>query len=581
MGTFSGSVTQSSTVFPIDLAGSTNTVFAISNPTNNVSYFTLETSRDSNGYYINQPKNTQGTFTLGTGLSGLLQSDYITSVIVQPGGGNLTFVNTNYISGSTLLLRGTGGNPAAGTNPAIFPFASTWRTNNSGTSNTSSITLPLSSSGTYSMTVNWGDGTYTDISGSTQSTHQFPVSGTYYVYATGTTFKGFRFNNGGDRLKLLNISSWGNLNLDADAAFYGCGNLTVTAGDAPIISTTSLSQTFRSCSLFNGYVSNWNVSNVTNFSRMFQLCYAFDQNLGSWNVSKATDLSYMFLGANTFTNLGLPSLNNWNVSNVTNLTETFRGTPFNQDIGNWDTSKVTNMFGLFYQSNFNNGGSPNINNWNTANVTDLTATFASFSSSVSAIIGPIKYPLSPFNQPLDKWNTSKVTSFFQTFAYNNAFNQNIGSWDTSAATRMDLMFFQNTAFNNGESPSIGNWNVSKVTNFSSSFMSASAFNQPIGTWNVSSSTNMGHMFANATSFNQNLGSWDVRNVTRMNGMFDGVTLSTANYDALLNGWFALPTLKTNVVFSGGNSKYSSAASASRAGLISTYNWTITDGGLQS
>jgi surface protein len=575
MATFSGSVTQNSAVFPIDLAGSTNTVFAISNPTNNVSYFTLETTRNSDGYYNNQPKNTQGTFTLGTGLSELLQSDYISSVIVQPGGGNLTFVNTNYISGSTLLLRGTGGNPPT------LPFGTTWLTSNAGTSNTSSITLPLSVTGTYSTTVNWGDGTYTDISSSTQSTHLFPVSGTYYVYATGPTYKGFRFNNGGDRLKLLNISSWGNLDIDSDSAFYGCSNLTSTAGDAPIISTTSLSQTFRSCSLFNGSIGNWNLPNVTNFSRMFQLCYAFDQNLGSWNMSKATDLTYMFLGANLFTNSNSPSLNSWNVSNVINLTETFRGTSFNQNIGSWDVSKVTNMFGLFYQSNFNNGGSPNINNWNTANVTDLTATFASFSASTSAIIGPIKYPFNPFNQPLDKWNTSKVTTFFQTFAYNNAFNQNIGSWNTSAATAMNLMFFQSTAFNNGGSQSIGNWDVSKVTNFSSSFMSASVFNQPIGTWNVSSSTNMGHMFANATSFDQNLGSWDVRNVTRMNAMFDQVTLSTANYDALLNGWYSLPSLKTNVVFSGGNSKYSSAASASRAGLISTYSWTITDGGLQS
>ena len=108
------------------------------------------------------------------------------------------------------------------------------------------------------------------------------------------------------------------------------------------------------------------------------------------------------------------------------------------------------------------------------------------------------------------------------------------------------------------------------------FNSAPAFNQPLNSWNTSSVTSTLNMFANATSFNQNLSTWNVANVTNASGMFTNATLSTQNYDAILNGWNA-QTLKPNITFSGGNSKYC-AASAARANMLSSDNWTITDGG---
>jgi surface protein len=89
------------------------------------------------------------------------------------------------------------------------------------------------------------------------------------------------------------------------------------------------------------------------------------------------------------------------------------------------------------------------------------------------------------------------------------------------------------------------------------------------------------MFGGATSFNQNIGSWNVSNVTNMASMFSGIGLSTANYDSLLIGWSTISSnetpLKPNVIFSGGNSKYCNGTSA-RSSIISTYGWTITDGG---
>ncbi len=125
---------------------------------------------------------------------------------------------------------------------------------------------------------------------------------------------------------------------------------------------------------------------------------------------------------------------------------------------------------------------------------------------------------------------------------------------------------------------LDSWNTSSVTNMRSMFLDASAFNQNISNWDVSNVTNMSYMFQ-GTSFNQNIGSWNISKVTEMENMFKNVTLSTANYDALLIGW-AAQTVKPNVVFSGGNSKYTAGAAATARGTLAggTNLWTITDGG---
>ena len=48
------------------------------------------------------------------------------------------------------------------------------------------------------------------------------------------------------------------------------------------------------------------------------------------------------------------------------------------------------------------------------------------------------------------------------------------------------------------------WNVSKVKNMTAMFEGARSFNQPLNDWNVSNVTYMNNMFAGANSFNQPL-----------------------------------------------------------------------------
>ena len=109
MANFNVSVTQSREQQPADITAGDSTTYTISNALEGSSYFTLETVKNSDGFYdTTSPKNTSGSFTLGSGLSSLVQSDYMASVVVAPGGGVLTFEPAIDIVKETLDLRGTG-----------------------------------------------------------------------------------------------------------------------------------------------------------------------------------------------------------------------------------------------------------------------------------------------------------------------------------------------------------------------------------------------------------------------------------------------------------------------------------------
>ena len=183
------------------------------------------------------------------------------------------------------------------------------------------------------------------------------------------------------------------------------------------------------------------------------------------------------------------------------------------------------------------------------------------------------YNAEAFNQDIGNWDTSKVTMMIGTFAYASLFNQDIGNWDTSSVTRMSIMFSYAEAFNQD----IGNWDTSKVTDMSSMFVSAISFNQDISSWDVRAVTDMNKMFFNATSFNIDIGSWNISKVVNMEYMFGLITLGTEIYDQILIKWSEL-TLQNDVLFDAGFSKYSNDASLARQKIIDSYNWAIIDGG---
>ena len=159
--------------------------------------------------------------------------------------------------------------------PSIF--ISTWNTTltSSGSSNETQIMLPLVSTGSYNFNVDWGDSS-TDIItvwDQTEVTHNYAVKGEYILSISGQLI-GWQFANSGDKLKITEISQWGNMGFgNVNSNFYGASNLNLTATDAPDLSySDSLSYAFYTCSNLGdtGNMNKWDVSNVNDMSDVLQ-----------------------------------------------------------------------------------------------------------------------------------------------------------------------------------------------------------------------------------------------------------------------------------------------------------------------
>jgi surface protein len=225
---------------------------------------------------------------------------------------------------------------------------------------------------------------------------------------------------------------------------------------------------------------------------------------------------------------------------------------------------VTDLSGLFASAlSFND----DISAWNTANVTSMALMFADliglFSDSPAG---------STFNQSLSSWDTSSVTDMSGMFNDASEFNQSLSSWNVSLVTSMSGMFAGASSFDQ----SLSSWVTSNVTDMSGMFNGASSFDQSLSSWVTSSVTDMSFMFTGASSFDQSLSSWNVSLVTSMEDMLDDAALSTANYDATLDGWVSRP-VQIGVEL-GARSISATPGSRSRE-LLTTEpnNWIIDDG----
>ena len=76
-----------------------------------------------------------------------------------------------------------------------------------------------------------------------------------------------------------------------------------------------------------------------------------------------------------------------------------------------------------------------------------------------------------------------------------AFNQPIGSWDTSNVQNISWIFYYSPVFNQPL-----NWNLRSLQKMDHAFQSATVFNQNLGAWNTSSVISMSNAFASANSF---------------------------------------------------------------------------------
>ena len=323
-------------------------------------------------------------------------------------------------------------------------FITTWKTDNPGLSNNTSITIPTIGGG-YNYDVDWNnDGTFDQFGITGTVTHDFGTADTYTIRIRGD-FPRIYFNGIGDHEKILNVNQWGDIAWTSmELAFRGTKNLIISATDSPDLSNvTSMNSMFYGSSTFNQDINNWNVSNVTSMGNMFREASSFNQDLSNWNVSNVTNMYGMFWRATSFNQ----DISNWNVTKVTNMNTMFMiATSFNQDISSWIVSNVTDMSNMF----------------NTAN---------------------------SFNQDISNWNVGNVTNMFYMFFTASSFNADLSNWDVSNVTNMNNMFRTASSFN----ADLSNWDISNVTNMGSMFRNATSFDQDLSNWNVSNVTNLSNM----------------------------------------------------------------------------------------
>ena len=197
------------------------------------------------------------------------------------------------------------------------PFVTIWETTNEGVSGDDQIQIPAPSQ-TYE--VRWERVGNHQIYGSDTlngtATLTFPDTGQYRVRISPEGFNQIRFNNSGDRLKLIRIEQWGDVEWSSmQEAFFGCSNMDITAKDTPNLSgVTTLRGMFRDCSSLEGGEANWDwdVDSVEVMWNMFNGAEQFNQDVSGWNVGNVWHMGFMFNEA----------------------------TSFNQDIGSWNLSSL-------------------------------------------------------------------------------------------------------------------------------------------------------------------------------------------------------------------------------------------------
>lgn len=199
-----------------------------------------------------------------------------------------------------------------------IPFITTWKTDNPGSSDNTSIIIPTAPGELYNYTVDWGDGSPpTNHTG--DATHTYAAPGTYTVSITGLFPRIYNASvPQKDPEKLLSIEQWGdNAWTSMNGAFRSCSNLIGNFVDTPDLSNvTDMSGMFAECTSFNSNIANWNVGTVTDMSSLFNNATAFDQDLGNWNMENVTNLNDMFLGATLSTTNYDALLLGWDMQNL-------------------------------------------------------------------------------------------------------------------------------------------------------------------------------------------------------------------------------------------------------------------------
>ena len=305
---------------------------------------------DYYGVDITTSKDLMADILTEVGGDPAISTDYLQDIVLALGG--TVTVNANWMEAWEAI-----------TAPPVL-FTTEWTT----TANNEEIGLPYIAAGTYTGTIDWGDGN-TDVNDGTVTTHTYATAGTYTVIIDGDCIGWNMGDTIGASTYWTSVVNWGQLQLGDDTGgyFYACNNLDLSSVSDTLDLTglTNLNDMFNGCSSLTtiNNINSWDTSAITNMRGMFNNCTAFNQAL-SFDTSAVTSMRAMFNDANAF-NQAL----SFDTSSVTTMRNMFTGcSVFNQPLS-FDTGAVTTMRDMFIGAD---AFDQNIGTWNVEQVTSIS-----------------------------------------------------------------------------------------------------------------------------------------------------------------------------------------------------------------
>ena len=465
---------------------------------------------------------------------------------------------------SLSLLKNYGIIPSA----SIVSFDSQWDTSLAGISASDEIALPLTNVGgeVYDFKVLYNDVVIKSITSYLDNVVLFPDGAGIKDIKIIGTIKGFSFSGVTDKLKIKNITKWGQSDfINATSTFDGCENLIITADDTPVnlLSFSDWTSTFRQC--YNLTISNfvnWDFINVLSL-KAFDMFPSgndvFNPDLSNYVHASVTNVGN-FRRCRALVGTGVSS---WITTSVLEFSPFSDTIAFNQDLTNIDsTSFVTIDRGFAGSSSFTGVG---LDTWfnKVANLEDMDFAFTSTAITTDLfknwVMPKLKsaqrafYTL-PVDFDLSGWTWTNVENADQILTNTNT---------STANYDLLLASIKAQGFDNGGT-------VLSAVQISGVEVEIEVVdhNRVIGDTLV---------LGNASGFTPSAydGTFVVTSVTNTS-KFRVNLLSDPLGDATVIGSYG--SLKSNVPF-GVSAQYSAGTPATnRASIVSAYSWIITDDG---
>lgn len=184
------------------------------------------------------------------------------------------------------------------------------RTDHPGSSASHQFRLPLNPGCAYDFTVFWGDATSQVVTTTSSPMHTYAAAGTYTIQIIENVTGGFPaifFNDAGDKLKLLELSRWGDVTWSTmHRAFHGCSNMRITATDAATARTGGVSDFAFAWSGCGGLTSFPLIDTAagTDFSSAWYACAGLT-NFPLINTAAGTNFNFAWTGCGGLTSFPL------------------------------------------------------------------------------------------------------------------------------------------------------------------------------------------------------------------------------------------------------------------------------------